>query len=98
MFEIWQEHERYIPLSTPVPESLQKQIGLKNVKIVQYVVPDYERRKAGTDWPPIAHSMIGRVRMNHLQMCMETVLTNIAFFNSSRYICFACSISIPPML
>ncbi|MEC1260433.1 TylF/MycF family methyltransferase [Bacillus swezeyi] len=79
LFEIWQEHERYFPISAPVPESLQKQIGLNNLRIVRYVIPDPESRRAGIDKPPIAHSMIGRVRMDNLQMCMETVLKeNIA--------------------
>ncbi|KKB74673.1 MULTISPECIES: TylF/MycF family methyltransferase [Bacillus] len=79
LFEIWQEHERYIPIGVPVPESLQKETGLNDLKIVRCVVPNPELRRTGTDWPPIAHSMIGRVRMNHLQMCMETVLQeNIA--------------------
>lgn len=79
LFEIWQEHERYIPIDVPVPESLQKETGLNDLKIVRCVVPNPELRRTGTDWPPIAHSMIGRVRMNHLQKCMETVLQeNIA--------------------
>ncbi|MFN2745496.1 MULTISPECIES: TylF/MycF family methyltransferase [Bacillus] len=74
LFEIWQEHERYIPVNVPVPHELQRRIGWNNLKIVRCVAPNPESRKAGTDWPPIAHSMIGRVRMNNLQMCMETVL------------------------
>ncbi len=28
----------------------------------------------GEIWPKIAHSMIGRLRMDNLQMCMDTVL------------------------
>ncbi|MFF2482233.1 TylF/MycF family methyltransferase [Paenibacillus sp. NPDC058071] len=31
-------------------------------------------RKLGLDWPNIAHSMIGRVRMNQLHAAMDTVL------------------------
>lgn len=33
-----------------------------------------EIRKKGRNWPVLAHSMIGRDRMDHLQKCMETVL------------------------
>ncbi|MDQ0417328.1 hypothetical protein J2Z48_001501 [Croceifilum oryzae] len=35
--------------------------------------PTMEMRQSGIDWPPIAHSMIGRKRMDHLQQCMESV-------------------------
>ncbi|KAB2488082.1 TylF/MycF family methyltransferase [Priestia endophytica] len=35
---------------------------------------DPEKHRRGEIWPNIAHSMIGRVRMDNLQMCMETVL------------------------
>lgn len=33
-----------------------------------------ENRMQGLDWPQIAHSMIGRIRMNQLHLSMETVL------------------------
>lgn len=33
-----------------------------------------EYRDEGSDWPSVAHSMIGRKRMNHLQNCVETVI------------------------
>lgn len=33
-----------------------------------------EKHKKGEIWPQIAHSMIGRMRMDNLQMCMETVV------------------------
>lgn len=33
-----------------------------------------ENRQQGLDWPLIAHSMIGRIRMNQLHLAMETVL------------------------
>lgn len=36
--------------------------------------PSIEHRKAGLDWPPIAHSMIGRIRMDHLHYCMDCVI------------------------
>ncbi|KQL48726.1 macrocin-O-methyltransferase [Brevibacillus choshinensis] len=33
-----------------------------------------EARRLGQDWPAIAHSMIGRVRMDNIQHCMESVV------------------------
>lgn len=36
--------------------------------------PTHEQRNKGLDWPPIAHSMIGRKRMNHLHFCMNRVI------------------------
>ncbi|TCP70695.1 TylF/MycF family methyltransferase [Baia soyae] len=38
--------------------------------------PTMETRQYGLDWPPIAHSMIGRERMNNLHQCMESVITD----------------------
>ncbi|MGI0534851.1 TylF/MycF family methyltransferase [Bacillus pfraonensis] len=35
---------------------------------------DPEKKRMGEIWPKFAHSMIGRMRMDNLQMCMETVL------------------------
>jgi O-methyltransferase len=31
-------------------------------------------REEGADWPPRAHTMVGRKRLDHLQQCIETVL------------------------
>jgi O-methyltransferase len=33
-----------------------------------------ELRDEGRDWPPRAHTMVGRKRLDHLQACVETVL------------------------
>lgn len=33
-----------------------------------------EARRLGQDWPAIAHSMIGRLRMDNLSLCMNAVL------------------------
>jgi O-methyltransferase len=37
---------------------------------------DREIRRQGLDWPEHAHSMIGRLRMENIQHCMESVLKN----------------------
>ncbi|SFX72661.1 O-methyltransferase [Thermoactinomyces sp. DSM 45891] len=36
--------------------------------------PTKEKRQKGLDWPSIAHSMIGRERMNNLHQCMDSVI------------------------
>lgn len=58
LFEIWQEHE------------LDLFAGLlkKDMRV------DPEKHKKGEIWPQMAHSMIGRMRMENLQMCMESVV------------------------
>jgi len=35
-----------------------------------------EQRENGTDWPNVAHTMIGLHRLNNLQFCVEDVLQN----------------------
>ncbi|WP_282935546.1 TylF/MycF family methyltransferase [Paenibacillus sp. RC67] len=35
-----------------------------------------ENRRQGLDWPAIAHSMIGRLRMNNLHDCMKSVIAD----------------------
>ena len=58
LFEIWQDHEQDL------------YAGLVN----QNPTVNPEKHRMGEIWPKIAHSMIGRVRMDNLQMCMDTVL------------------------
>lgn len=58
LFEMWQEHEE---------DLFSNLMGHgKNV--------DPLKHQNGEIWPKTAHSMIGRMRMNNLQMCMETIL------------------------
>ncbi|PEA53178.1 macrocin O-methyltransferase [Bacillus pseudomycoides] len=74
LFEIWQEHEVYLPVTVPVPYYVKEYIQAHHLKLIQEVKPNYESRLQGLDWPAIAHSMIGRMRMNQLQSAMETVV------------------------
>ena len=37
---------------------------------------DHTRRENGTDWPRVAHTMIGAKRIDNLQHCVETVLAD----------------------
>ncbi|KOP82307.1 TylF/MycF family methyltransferase [Cytobacillus solani] len=58
LFEIWQEHE----------EDLYSGLVYKDSAV------NPEKHRMGEIWPKCAHSMIGKMRMDNLQMCMETVL------------------------
>ncbi|MEH7456464.1 TylF/MycF family methyltransferase [Bacillus sp. JJ1127] len=58
LFEIWQEHE----------QDIMGSIFNRTMAV------DPEKHRMGEIWPQMAHSMIGRMRMDNLQMCMETVL------------------------
>ncbi|MEK3886283.1 TylF/MycF family methyltransferase [Bacillus sp. FSL K6-3431] len=60
LFEIWQEYEQ---------DLLSALINRNQVTTV-----DRKKHKMGEIWPKIAHSMIGRMRMDNIQMCIETVL------------------------
>jgi hypothetical protein len=59
LFEIWQEHE---------------QDYLTGLRINRVMKADPQKHKMGEIWPKFAHSMIGRMRMDNLHMCMNTVL------------------------
>ncbi|MDQ6962937.1 MAG: TylF/MycF family methyltransferase [Mariprofundaceae bacterium] len=37
---------------------------------------DLEKRKKGLDWPPYAHTMVGRKRLENIQFCAKSVLGN----------------------
>ncbi len=81
LFEIWHEvAERYQPLTPDIhlhlPAELLNQLRAQDLEIVKRFHPNPGVRRIGFDWPPIAHSMIGRVRMENLQQCMQTVLND----------------------
>ncbi|MGG1368249.1 TylF/MycF family methyltransferase [Priestia megaterium] len=58
LFEIWLDHEQDL-----------SQMFMNRIKKVEP-----EKHKRGEIWPKMAHSMIGRLRMDNLQMCMEIIL------------------------
>ncbi|WP_436864551.1 TylF/MycF family methyltransferase [Bacillus fungorum] len=68
LFEIGQEYEE------DIMGSVFKGVPLMGKLIDSSTKVDPERHKMGEIWPKMAHSMIGRMRMNNLQMCMESVL------------------------
>lgn len=73
LFEIWQEHEQYLPTNVKIPTELNTFIQTHNLKLVHQIQPNREQRKYGLDWPAIAHSMIGRTRLDQLHNAMTTV-------------------------
>ncbi|OUB07936.1 macrocin O-methyltransferase [Bacillus thuringiensis serovar yunnanensis] len=74
LFEIWPEHEQYLPTHINIPIELNTFIQTHNLKLTRQIQPNRENRKYGLDWPIIAHSMIGRVRLDQLHNAMETVI------------------------
>jgi hypothetical protein len=48
-----------------------KKSGYKVFKVVPF---DREARENGRDWPSIGYSMVGLKRLDHLQMCIQTVV------------------------
>ncbi|TCP61756.1 O-methyltransferase [Baia soyae] len=60
LFEIYLEHEqKYVQFLDP------------NNALFS---PTKENRQRGQDWPPIAHTMVGRERINNLHQCMTSVI------------------------
>jgi len=43
-------------------------------RLVKSYAYEQQKRLDGTDWSPMAHTMIGRNRLDNLQSCMQTVL------------------------
>jgi O-methyltransferase len=46
-----------------------------HLELVRRVDPDAEARELGLDWPAEAETMIGLRRLDHLQQCIETIVT-----------------------
>lgn len=77
LYEIWLEDgEKFLPLPPHIrfSEAFRELLDTHNLEVVQRFQPDREKRRQGLDWPPLAHSMIGRLRMENLQQSMETIL------------------------
>ncbi|MBU5673883.1 TylF/MycF family methyltransferase [Paenibacillus brevis] len=74
--EIWLEQLEYgpIPSHIRIPEELTKELSKLNLEILHKIIPNKEKRNGGLDWPLLAHSMIGRLRLNNLHECLETVI------------------------
>lgn len=78
LYEIWGENERYLRLSQnlQIPDYILNYLNEHDFEMVQRFYPDREKRHYGAEWPPppLAHTMIGRLRMENLQQCMTSVL------------------------
>lgn len=48
----------------------------RGVRVVVPAPADPAARLAGQDWPPTAHTMVGRARLDNVQACVEDVLRN----------------------
>jgi len=56
-----------------VLQPLLRGVGARVVVPYEY---DDQKRMNGTDWSPMAHTMIGRKRLDNLQQCIQDVLEN----------------------
>ncbi|MEZ6127605.1 MAG: TylF/MycF family methyltransferase [Planctomycetaceae bacterium] len=53
---------------------LKPLLNRSGAKVVVPYEYDWEKRRNGTDWSPMAHTMIGQNRLDNLQNCIQTVL------------------------
>ncbi|MFQ5698593.1 MAG: TylF/MycF/NovP-related O-methyltransferase, partial [Myxococcota bacterium] len=74
--------ERYRPwvprprrrLRRALVRGLRRALQTRGLDLVRSVTIDLERRRAGTDHPPEAETMVGMRRLDHLQACVVDVL------------------------
>ncbi len=72
--------ERYRALDPPpgakraLVTTVRRALALLGLDLVRPARVDVETRRAGRDLPPEAETMIGLVRLDHLQRCVETVI------------------------
>src|SRR5437762_801966 len=82
LFQLWDERELPRPARLdPHPfykrwlvERIVKHLKKSNRMIVEPVTFSESERENGTDWPSLAHTMIGARRLDHLHQCCETVI------------------------
>jgi hypothetical protein len=53
---------------------LERRLNARGLTLVRRAPLDVAERTRGADWPFIGYTMIGRLRLDHLQQCLETVL------------------------
>lgn len=63
------------PLKMSIGSKLKKAVGL-SARHAQGQTFDEERREKGLDWPSVAHTMIGKLRMENLRMVCSDVIEN----------------------
>ena len=67
------EHVPVAPQEWLRPEALDA-VRTQGLRVWRRQPMDPARREVGRDWPPTAHTMIGKRRLDNIQHCVETVL------------------------
>lgn len=82
-YYIWGETLEFVDLDNVKPSykrliinKIVKYLAKDEMHIVHKFSYDPEKRAAGKDWPPLAHTMIGLKRLDNLQTCIEDVIKN----------------------
>jgi len=57
-----------------IKQMISKVFNAAGVTLVRTNTYSYRMREKGLDWPPYAHTMIGLMRLNNLQDCVEDIL------------------------
>lgn len=81
-FSLWPEPpipaERFLYRANRVKRLLVRSAGAvlrpTGYGLVKLRTPSAEARRTGTIWPGMAHTMIGQLRMDNLQYCLETCI------------------------
>jgi O-methyltransferase len=60
----------------PIVRRISGILAKHNIRLVQAIPFDANKRNLGLDWPASAETMIGMQRLAHLQHCVETVLAS----------------------
>nr|WP_255570122.1 TylF/MycF family methyltransferase [Cohnella sp. CFH 77786] len=77
LYEIWLEEAEYKPIDqAALPPDILEYTKNHGFEVVQRFQPNKEVRRKGGDWPLVAHSMIGRLRMENLLSCMKSVVND----------------------
>lgn len=74
--EIWLDEVEYgpVPSDISISQELLDQLAVYDLEILRKTPPNKALRNEGLDWPLLAHSMIGRLRLNNLHDCLQTVV------------------------
>lgn len=80
-YSIWGEKFQSGELNEVLPfknlflrDLLANYLKKNNLQIVREFQYDPNKRANGTDWPPLADTMIGLKRLDNLQMCLERII------------------------
>jgi hypothetical protein len=65
------------PLKRLVVSTISALLRRRNLQLVTLSDSSEASRLTGRIWPACAHTMVGRVRLDSLQNCVETVLTEV---------------------